>query len=119
GVGRYLDLSMADSAANWLGLALAQQAYGSPASPNVTHLPHYGIFRAADGKVVTLGIVREQHFWTVLCERLGLDELRELDESTRQEPADEIRARLAEVFATRPAHEWEALLAGESVPFAM
>ena len=118
GRGRYVDLSMADTAASWLGLALAREAYGAPETPNTSHLPHYALFTTADGQQVSLGIVREQHFWAALCDRLELPELRDLDGAARQERADELRARLAAVFRTRSAEHWESLLAGVAVPFA-
>jgi crotonobetainyl-CoA:carnitine CoA-transferase CaiB-like acyl-CoA transferase len=118
GRGRYLDLAMADTAANWLGLELARQAAGEPDTANLSHVPHYGVFRASDGKLVTLGVAYEQHFWASLCDRLDLPDLRNLEAADRQARAPEIRARLQSAFARRPAYEWEALLAGPEVPFA-
>jgi crotonobetainyl-CoA:carnitine CoA-transferase CaiB-like acyl-CoA transferase len=109
---------MADTAASLLSLELARQVVGSPETANASHLPHYGVFRAADGKAVTLGIVREQHFWTNLCDRMDLADLRELDSEARQARALEIRARLEATFLQRPADEWEALLGGADIPFA-
>ena len=118
GRGRFLDLGMADTAASLLSLELARQAAGSPETANASHLPHYGVFRAADGRAVTLGIVREQHFWANLCDRMELADLRELDSEARQARALEIRARLEAAFLRRPADEWEALLGSADVPFA-
>ena len=118
GRGRYLDLAMADTAANWLGLELARRAFGGPETANLSHVPHYGVFTASDGKLVTLGVAYEQHFWASLCDRLDLPDLRDLGTAARRARAPEIRARLQSGFASRPAHEWEALLAGPEVPFA-
>jgi crotonobetainyl-CoA:carnitine CoA-transferase CaiB-like acyl-CoA transferase len=118
GRGRYLDLSMTDSATNWLAVELARLAYGSPPTPNSSHYPHFALFRASDGALVSLGIVYEQHFWTRLCDLLDLPDLRGLDDPARQARADEIRARLADCFARRTADEWETLLATADVPFA-
>jgi len=117
GRGRFLDLAMADAAANWLALELGRQAFAGPETPTITDYPHYGVFTASDGKPVTLGIVYEQHFWVTLCDRLELADLRDLDGAARQDRADEIRDRLRATFARRPAQEWEVLLGGAEVPF--
>ena len=87
GSGRYLDLAMADTAANWLGLELARRAFGGPETANLSHVPHYGVFTASDGKLVTLGVAYEQHFWASLCDRLDLPDLRDLGAAARRRSA--------------------------------
>src|SRR5918912_633825 len=75
---------MADTAANWLGLDLARRSFGGPETANLSHVPYYGVFTASDGKLVTLGVAYEQHFWASLCDRLDLPDLRDLGAAARR-----------------------------------
>ncbi len=120
GPGQYIDLSMTDAAVGWVGTELARlRAEGRPPErPNVTVAPHYGVFRTADGRFVTLGIVYEDHFWRACCDVLGLPEWRELTHAQRLARYGEIRGRLEAVFAGATRDEWTERFAGQEVPFA-
>lgn len=96
GRGRYLDVAMADGVLSWAhvwgqGIDLAGNArkalkkagpLGTIGAPLVRMLdrlklyamPHYGVYRARDGRWLSLGIVDEDHFWKSLCEAMGLPE---------------------------------------------
>ena len=119
-VGTYIDLSMAESALSFLGMELGEtnsEGDGEP-RPNVTHIPHYGLFPCSDGRWISLGIVHEAHFWDRLCRVSGLEHLATLTFSERVTKAEEIKDVLHKLFVTRPAAEWERLLQVADVPAA-
>ncbi len=120
GPGQFIDLSMTDGAVGWVATELARLGAGGrpPERPNVTGAPHYGVFRTADGRFVTLGIVYEDHFWRACCDVLGLPEWRGLGHAERLARHDEIRSHLAAVFAGATRDEWTARFSGRDVPFA-
>jgi crotonobetainyl-CoA:carnitine CoA-transferase CaiB-like acyl-CoA transferase len=121
GAGTHIDLAMADAAAALLGPELSRlSAAGaeSGAQPNVTSLPHYGVFRCADGRWLSLGIVHEDHFWQRFCRAAGLEDLGGLTFSERAAQAGRIREILDAAFLRRPAGEWERLLTAADVPAA-
>ena len=120
GTGAYIDLSMTDAALALMGLEVGRR--GDPAedgrSPNVTFIPHYGLFPCADGRWLSLGIVHEDHFWDRFCEIAGLEDLTGMDLDERLAEADTIQAALAQVFPTRTAADWEEALLDADVPAA-
>ncbi len=120
GAGEYIDLSMTDAALALMGLEVGRA--NDPAedgrSPNVTFIPHYGLFPCADGRWLSLGIVHEDHFWDSFCEVAGLGEMTGLSLDERLEEADAIQAALARVLPTRSAADWEEALLDADVPAA-
>ena len=117
GQGAYIDLSMTDTVASLSGLELA----GSPddLGPNVTYIPHYGVFPCSDGRWISLGIVHEDHFWRRLCDVAGLEQLAGLEFDERVTRAAQLRDVLHETFVKRSANEWEQLLTEVDVPAAV
>ncbi|MBI4637945.1 MAG: CoA transferase [Candidatus Rokubacteria bacterium] len=118
--GQYIDLSMTDGAVGWTMTEIARlEAEGRvPARPNVTLAPHYGVFRTADDRWVTLGIVYEDHFWRNFCDAVGLADLRDLPNVERLARFDELRARIVAIFAGATRDEWVKRFEGTNVPFA-
>lgn len=120
GKGAYIDLSMTDSALALMGLEVGRS--NDPAedgrSPNVTFIPHYGLFPCADGRWLSLGIVHEDHFWDSFCRVAGLDGMAGMDLEERLRQSAGIQAALAEVFPTRSAADWEEALLDADVPAA-
>ena len=120
GKGAYIDLSMTEAALALLGPELGRlQDGGDPANPNVTAIPHYGLFPTADGRWVSLGIVHEDHFWRSLCEAMGLDDMADMVFEQRLLCAGQIEDALHAAFSARSASEWEDALDGTDVPFAV
>lgn len=125
--GAFIDLAMADAAAALLGPELSRAvvpprppaADARAAPPNVTSIPHYGVFRCADRRWLSLGIVHEDHFWERFCRAAGVDDLAGLTHSERIAQAPRIRGVLEAVFLRRPADEWERLLTAADVPAAV
>ena len=120
GNGTFIDLSMTDSALSLLGLEIAKSSDDSlgDQKPNVSYIPHYGVFPCSDGKWMTLGIVHEDHFWDRLCNVTDINDLSGLDFEHRLNRADEIKERLHKLFMSKPSAEWERLLQNADIPAA-
>jgi crotonobetainyl-CoA:carnitine CoA-transferase CaiB-like acyl-CoA transferase len=120
GRGAYIDLSMAEAALSLLGLEIGRMAEGDGHrdGPNVTFIPHYGLFPCADGRWLSLGIVHEDHFWKRFCRAAGLDGLAGMDFQERLDQSERIRKTLNETFLNSTASEWEKLLREADVPAA-
>ncbi len=120
GEGEYIDLSMTDAALALMGLEVGRA--NDPAedgrSPNVTFIPHYGLFPCADGRWLSLGIVHEDHFWDSFCRVAELENLAGMDLDERLGKSASIQAALADVFPTRSAADWEEALLDADVPAA-
>ena len=120
GEGTYIDLSMTDSALALLGPEFGRRQDGEdPNHPNVTSIPHYGLFPTSDNRWVSIGIVHEDHFWRSLCDVAGLAELADLPFEIRKDRAEEIRGTLHQTFSARTASDWEDDLRDADVPFAV
>jgi len=121
GHGAYIDLSMLDSVVALLGSEIGHAAAtGMPqVDPNVTILPHYGLFRCADGRWLSFAIVHEERFWRRFCEAIDHADLAALSLSERIERRVELRAMLTAIFETAPAAEWEQRLLPLDLPLAV
>lgn len=136
---RYLDVAMADGVLSWsslwgVGVDLAHDAdrelsKGGPVAraltrPLVRHLeraklyalPHYGVFRARDGKWLAIGIVDEGHFWRAICEELGLAPLSGLPMPVRIAAGPALRPVIAQRLRRRDRDEWLARFEKAGVP---
>lgn len=114
GRGRFVDASMMDGAFSWLSIHLgAFLLSGEVPQPSAMTLsgahPCYRIYRAGDGKYLTVGALEPQ-FWRALCEALGVPELIHRQYGSVEE-GDEVAARLQAVFDTKSRDEWVAELA--------
>ena len=120
GEGRFIDLSMTDCILSWMALDIATAAQ----EPNASRLqflgdiPHYGVFETSDGRYISIGIVHEDHFWTRLCDVLGLDDWRDWSSEKRLSRAAAIQGKLQAVFATDTCSEWDRRLREADVPCA-
>ena len=120
GEGAYVDLSMTEAVVSLLGPEIGRviEEGGDKGHPNVTLIPHYGLFRCADGRWVSLGIVHEDHFWQRFCRASGLDDLVGLKFSERVKQRERLRQRLNVTFLSLPSEEWEQRLKEADVPAA-
>jgi len=108
--GQFCDVSMTDGVLSWLALSAgALFATGRPpglgSEPLNGGLACYGVYECADGRHVTVGALEPQ-FFSTLVHALGAPEL--VDAHVDPERQDEIRSRLAAIFATRTRDEWVA-----------
>ncbi len=119
GTGKYIDLSMADSTLALLAPEIGRLGTGEAAGrPNVTFIPHYGLFQCSDGHWFSLGIVDEDHFWRRFCESSGLDEVAGLTFAERVERGESLTRAVQEAFLSRTSREWEEALEAADVPAA-
>jgi crotonobetainyl-CoA:carnitine CoA-transferase CaiB-like acyl-CoA transferase len=81
GEGERIDVGIADVLATWTGAVGELTPAGSGRA--MDGLPAYGIYRTADGRYVTLGVLAEAHFWQALCAALDLGELRDVEMAER------------------------------------
>jgi crotonobetainyl-CoA:carnitine CoA-transferase CaiB-like acyl-CoA transferase len=111
-----LDVAVMDVLATWTGAVAPRLAGGSTAEAE--QFPGYGMFEAADGGIVTLGIVAEDHFWAALCTVLGLDDLGGLDFAARVDRGHELRAAVAAAIARFARDDIVDRLLASGVPVA-
>ena len=119
GTGQYIDLSMADSTLALLAPEIGRLGTDEAAGrPNVTFIPHYGLFQCSDGSWFSLGIVDEDHFWQRFCEASGLGDMAGLTFSERVERGESLTRAVQEAFLSRTAWEWEETMEAADVPAA-
>ncbi|HEX4422082.1 MAG TPA: CaiB/BaiF CoA-transferase family protein [Kofleriaceae bacterium] len=113
GRGAHLDISMTEGALALLSAELGNLDCGARPTRGVETLNGglacYGIYRTADDRYLAVGAL-EPKFWIALHQAIGRPaNVGELiggpDVQAR------VRAELAAIFATRPAAEWNAILA--------
>jgi alpha-methylacyl-CoA racemase len=114
GNGTYLDVSVADGVLWLMSLAIDEQlALGGDIGPGHDVLSGryacYATYACGDGKWVAVGAI-EAKFFANLCTGLGCPELARAQYD--DEAQTEVRAALAEAFATKTRDEWVELLAG-------
>ena len=109
---------MTEAALSLLGPEIGQATSGNGDGrhPNVTRIPHYGLFLCADGKWISVGIVHEDHFWDRLCSAAGLEDLAGVRFDERLQRGADIERALHETFAQKPSYEWEEVLRRADVP---
>ncbi len=121
GQGAYIDLSMTDSALSLLKPEIGNLSEGATGDikPNVTFIPHYGVFPCKDGRWFSLGIVHEDHFWDRFCEVADISSLVGLTFQERLDRSEEIATAVHAVFLTRTAADWEDTLQQADIPAAI
>jgi alpha-methylacyl-CoA racemase len=72
--------------------------------------PFYAAYECSDGRYVAVGALEPQ-FWALLLAGLGLDAVPDLPHQHDRARWPELKARIAEVFRTRPRDAWAALFA--------
>lgn len=108
GRGCHIDASLAGAVREWVD-AIGARGTENPAA-GLGALPHYGIFRTADGAHLSIGIVQEDHFWRNLCGVLGVEGFEDLGFIDRWGRADEIRPVLATAIEGRSRRDLESAL---------
>jgi len=110
GPGMYLDMALLDGVISWM-MPLAGGAYFSglgisaASHPLLGGLPCFNVYKAADGKYLTLAII-EPTFWADFCQRVARPDLlsRQFDRT--------IGGEVAAIFRQKPRAEWLELFAG-------
>jgi alpha-methylacyl-CoA racemase len=119
GKGAVVDCAIVDVVAALSGIALWARAQGllDAGQPSPFHdSPFYDAYLCADGRYVTLGALEPQ-FYALLLDKLGLADIDPKAQYDRAAwPA--LKARLSEIFLSRPSADWRARLEGSDVCFA-
>jgi len=117
GRGQYVDVAMADGLVSWMTAALTPVINGSRAF-DLSGGAGYGVYKAADGKYLTLSVALEPHFWRNLWRTVGRPDLAEISFIDRLQRNQELESILQEAFLTKPRDEWVEMLAAGDVPSA-
>lgn len=115
GQGSYTDISVFDGLVSLLSAHLAPVLNGT-GPPGFPHEPGYAVFRTADGRLLSLSVAHEDHFWRRLCAVLELVGEEDLSSSQRLADRDRLSALLAGRIATRTRAEWGRLLSSADIP---
>ncbi|SEU04277.1 CaiB/BaiF CoA-transferase family protein [Variovorax sp. OV084] len=121
GLGQVVDAAMVDGSALLMAFFYGMKARGrwQARGSNVLDgaAPFYACYECADGKWLALGSIEPQ-FYALLMKTVGLEEqaasLPQMDRSGWPQ----LRALLADRFATRTRDEWCALMEGTDICFA-
>ncbi|MCL6610875.1 MAG: CoA transferase [Peptococcaceae bacterium] len=110
--GQYLDLSMYESCFSWqhihAAFLLSGFEYGAGEGMLSGAAPCYNLYRAADGRYVSIGAV-EPHFWAGICKLLNKEHLIDKQFSSGEE-AERAREELQDLFLTRTSAQWMEIL---------
>jgi len=123
GKGRWIDISLLDSAvslltnvaANYFATRVVPKRMGS-AHPNIVP---YQCFKAADDKYLTIAVGNEE-IWKRFCRVLGLEKLIDDPEFATNQKRVQNREKLVsilnEIFLTKKREEWIDLLLKHDIP---
>ncbi|MEQ8935346.1 MAG: CaiB/BaiF CoA-transferase family protein [Amphiplicatus sp.] len=121
GKGAVVDAAIVDGSAHMMNLLLSLRAIGGlPDERGASMLDgahFYDAYVCADGKRISVGPL-EPKFYALLLQKLGLenDPLFAVQFDAGNWP--QAKAKLAEIFASKPREHWDALLLGTDVCYA-
>jgi crotonobetainyl-CoA:carnitine CoA-transferase CaiB-like acyl-CoA transferase len=127
GGGEYIDVAMFDSTLAFMASALVPFLVTGKAMRRTGNIgysgqPTSGLFETGDGRKVSLGVVQQRQFVTLVkflgCEE-WLDDERFATADARRANARELHGLLEAIFKTRPAAEWEAAMSEIGIPCGM
>jgi len=110
-----IDVSVAGVLAEAAGYGLF--AEGTPLGADWDG-PARGRFRSADGRTLILAILVEPHYWSRLCDALGLHDLAEASPGDLAAAGPEVRSRVAQRLAELDSTECESRLNAADVPWS-
>lgn len=116
GEGERIDIGIADVLATWTGEVGELTPKGSPQSMN--GLPGYGIYRTADDRFITIGVLAEDNFWAQLCRALGVTHLESIGLIDRIRMKGELDADVASAVTRMSLAEVQEVLEKYDVPVA-
>jgi alpha-methylacyl-CoA racemase len=115
GRGQVVDTAMVDGVASLASVFYSMAASGMQVPERGANLfdggaPFYAVYECADGRSLSVAPI-EPHFYALLLDGLGLAG-EDLPDQYDRERWPELRARLAEVIATRGLEDWMAVFDG-------
>ncbi len=119
GRGEFIDVSIFDTAVSLMVLNLARYlATGEEPVAGETLLtgtfPFYNLYETSDGGWLAVATV-EQKFWSTMCERMGVPELRDAQFADEREKARVVTV-LRSRFRSKSQAEWEAIFSEANLP---
>lgn len=105
GKGTYIDVSITDCLLSSMAPWVAPVLNGRPRM-HVAEAPANALYKTKDGRVLSLSILQEDHFWRALCELLGLSEHAMLDFDGRAGKLDLLSGLLADRIAEDTLDNW-------------
>ena len=124
GGGQRIDIAMLDAALVMLTAAATPYLVKGEVpirtgNTGYSAQPTAGLFRCADGELISLGVVQQNQYLT-LCKVLGRPDLatdpRFVDVRSRRAHFQALNAILTNLFATQSAEHWESVLSGVGAP---
>tara|TARA_R110000782_G_scaffold117364_4_gene207792 strand:+ start:112339 stop:113415 length:1077 start_codon:yes stop_codon:yes gene_type:complete len=112
-----LDIAIADGLVSWMipDFVLA----GEGEEPlRIADGPAYGCFPCADGRMLTISLVHEKHFWRSLCDVLGMAEFSDLSWSDQIARAPELKNRITMKISDKTLDEWSVILDRHHIPWS-
>jgi alpha-methylacyl-CoA racemase len=121
GKGQVVDTAMVDGVASLMTMQYGLMQMGVWKHPRGENLldggaPFYDVYATSDGRHVSVGAI-ERRFYDELLQRMGL-EAEALPGQNDRRGWQQLRERLAEVFATRTRDEWCVVFEGSDACFA-
>ncbi|MBZ0277000.1 MAG: CoA transferase [Anaerolineae bacterium] len=122
GEGNFVDVSLFESAfpfmfQPWVETVTRHLSDSAPDEGSLTGgLACYNVYKARDGRYVTLGAL-EPKFWANFCNAVERADL--ISDYLTPARQGYLRVELAELFALRPAAEWDSLLGRADCCFAV
>jgi alpha-methylacyl-CoA racemase len=121
GQGQVVDTAMVDGVASLMTMQYGLMQMGMWKHPRGENLldggaPFYDVYETSDKRHVSVGAI-ERRFYDELLQRMGL-ETEALPGQNDRRGWQQLRERLAEVFATRSRDEWCAVFEGSDACFA-
>ncbi len=116
GLGRHVDVAMADGALAQMIMPLAARARHGRTVPLGEDTLNggvacYGFYRTADGRQLAVGAL-ERKFWDRFCDVLARADLKPLHRTGDASQEAHVRAEVAQAVAARTLAQWHQALAG-------
>jgi len=127
GEGEYIDVAMFDASLAFMTSAVVPylvtgQVPQQTGNVGYSGQPTAGVFSAADGRLISLGVVQQAQFET-LAREIGRDawlkDPRYATADLRRQNGAALQAELGAVFRAGNAQDWEARLSAAGVPCGM
>jgi CoA:oxalate CoA-transferase len=127
GPGEYIDVAMMDASLAFMASAVVPmlvtgRALARTGNTGYSGQPTAALFEAADGKLISLGVVQQGQF-EALSRLIGrsewLSDARYANADLRKANAAALQTDLAQILKTRPAADWEARMSAASIPCGM
>lgn len=121
GQGQFVDISMTDGLVPWLCYHAADYLFAGVeprggVQPFIGGAPCYNVYRCADGRHLTLGII-EEHFWHRFCDLIGRPDFKAAQWPVGEEARRQF-TQLRDLFGSDTCDHWATKLTTADIPAA-